>query len=217
MLTEELRHKLWKICRRTPFESSIVIRPELNPAPINLVEYFPSSVKSLFLELGSGWGEVVIELAKRNPSTGYIAFEKKWNRLKQTEVEASKLGLENIALSGINFQWFLEDLFLYETFDTILLNFPDPWPKKKHFKNRSIQIPFLELIYNLLKPGGKFLFATDHGGYARWSIRKLREFEKLKWKDQEYSFERKDFPISEFEKEKRDEGKRIYYLDRFKA
>ena len=110
----------------------------------------------------------------------------------------------------------MKDLFSANSIDTILLNFPDPWPKNKHHKNRTIQMDFLEDLFQILKPGGRFLFATDHFGYARWTIRKLRAFQKFRWDSFEYSFQRPNLPISSFEKEKMELGKRIFYLERSK-
>ena len=48
--------------------------------------------------------------------------------------------------------------------------FPDPWPKKRHWKNRLFQQPFLHGVYKILKPGGKLFVKTDHDGYAEWMV-----------------------------------------------
>jgi len=216
MSNAELRQKLWSLVSKTHTDSSLVIRPESAPSYIHFHDYFPSNINQHFLELGSGWCELILQLAKDNPNTGFISMERKWNRLRRGFESAEKLNLKNIQFSAINFQWFLNDIFPENSFDTIMLNFPDPWPKKKHHKNRSIDQYFLSTVFKLLKPGGKFLFATDHFAYARWTIRELRKFNKLKINSHEFSFERPKLPISSFEQEKMDEGKTIFYLERSK-
>jgi tRNA (guanine-N7-)-methyltransferase len=213
----EVRNKLWRICKNTPVRSPLVLQPGEEPKIIPIQDVFFNKFELHILELGSGWGEVILELAKSNPKIGYIAMERKWNRLAQTDIQARKMNLSNLLLSGVNFQWFLRDLFLPESFDKIILNFPDPWPKKKHHKNRAINPDFLEIIYQLLKPGGIFQFATDHSGYARRAIQEFRKFGKFHFDSEEWSHSRPGFPISEFEREKRGEGKRIFYLDRLKS
>jgi tRNA (guanine-N7-)-methyltransferase len=216
-MKEEIRSKLWRICKNTPVRSPLVIVPGNEPKFLDLNKYFSSTFSNYFLELGSGWGEVALELAQKQPNTGFLAMERKWNRLAQTDEKAKELDLKNLIFSGINFQWFIDDIFEPKQFHTVLLNFPDPWPKKKHHKNRAINPTFLKSIYRVLKPGGRFLFATDHGGYFRWSIRELRKSSLFRYEDQEWSNERPGFPISEFETEKRKEGKNIYYLERIKV
>lgn len=216
MLNAELRQKLWSLVSKTHSDSSLIIRPDNKPSPVPLHHYFAGNIEQHFLELGSGWCEVVLQLAEENVNMGFIAMERKWNRLRRGFELAEQKKLQNIFFSAINFQWFLSDIFPENSFDTVLLNFPDPWPKKKHHKNRSIDQNFLKSVYNILKPGGKFLFATDHFGYARWTIRHLRKFNQFESTSQEYCFERPALPISSFEQEKMDEGKRIFYLERSK-
>jgi len=216
MLNAELRQKLWSLVSKTHSKSSLLIRPDSIPSYIPFHKYFPDPIDEYFLELGSGWCEVLIQLAQKNPNIGFISMERKWNRLRRGFESAEKLDLKNIQFSAINFQWFLKDIYPEGSFDTIMLNFPDPWPKKKHHKNRSINQEFLTTVFHLLKPRGKFLFATDHFGYARWTIRHLRKFDKFKDPSLEFSFNRPALPISSFEQEKMDEGKRIFYLERSK-
>jgi|JI8StandDraft_1071087.scaffolds.fasta_scaffold141753_1 tRNA (guanine-N7-)-methyltransferase len=212
----ELRQKLWALTSKIHSPSPLILQNKNFPTQIHLQDIFISSKSQYYLELGSGWCEVVIQLAKDFPDIGFIAMERKWDRLKRGAKLAEDSQLMNLRFTAINFQWFLKDLFSANSIDTILLNFPDPWPKNKHHKNRTIQMDFLEDLFQILKPGGRFLFATDHFGYARWTIRKLRAFQKFRWDSFEYSFQRPNLPISSFEKEKMELGKRIFYLERSK-
>ena len=46
------------------------------------------------------------------------------------------------------------------------VNFPDPWPKNSHAKNRIIQTPFIEMLTRVCKPLASLTLVTDHQKYA---------------------------------------------------
>jgi tRNA (guanine-N7-)-methyltransferase len=214
-MEQKVIEKLWKIANSQSGRSEYFIRLEYGK-PLGLRTLFEKQYESFFLELGSGWGEVALELAKRQPNVGFVLMEKNIGRVKTTLKKLKQKNLENIRFIPMNFHWFLDSIFLPEQFSTILLNFPDPWPKKKHHKHRTVNSQFMDIMYTLLTYNGKFLFATDYGGYAREVIRLFRKQDKFGYETNEYSFQRKNFPISRFEEEKRNEGKRIYYIERTK-
>lgn len=215
LLDVHLQQKLWSIASRPPVTSEFLIVPEWK-TPCDIVSYFPNEISTYCLELGSGWGEVAIELASKNPKTGFVLMEKKRERIQETLHKIRGKKIQNIRMISVNFNWFLSEIFKPSSFDWIIMNFPDPWPKKKHRKNRTITPDFLRLIATILKPGGKFQFATDYGPYGRRAIACFRNMNELFSYSKEYSFLRKDFPISKFEKMKIRDGKKIYYLERTK-
>jgi len=218
LVNPEIRQKLWKFTLRTSYSSDYLLQPKEWGKKIDIKKCFPDHIKNYWLELGSGWGEVAIELAKENPTTGFLLMERKIDRVIATETKQKELGLENIRYMTVNFQWFFTELLEKEMFETILINFPDPWPKRKHHKNRVMKPKFLEEVHSLLAPNGRLLFATDYGPYARKCISMFRKTSKFNWDGtEEYSFDRSEFPRSFFETEKRNEGKQIYYLERNKV
>lgn len=73
---------------------------------------------------------------------------------------------------------------------------------------------FLESLKILLPEKGKFYFATDYGPYARKIIRLFRDSKAFSPEKVELKSERNEIPVSHFERKKREEGKRIYYIDR---
>ncbi|MBE7413078.1 MAG: methyltransferase domain-containing protein [Leptospiraceae bacterium] len=211
----QLQKKLWSIAAKPPLISEFLIVPEWK-TPCDIKKYFSGEIQSYCLELGSGWGEVAIRLALENPNIGFVLMEKKKDRIQNTLRKIQQKNLINIRIISVNFNWFLKEIFSPLTFDWIILNFPDPWPKKKHKKNRTISEDFLNLIWSILKPNGKFQFATDYGPYARQVISIFRKMNQKFSFTEEYSFSRKIFPVSKFESMKIREGKRIYYLERTK-
>ncbi len=211
-LENEVTEKLWKIASRVPFPSPYFLQPS-RVKKLNIPELFPE-FKKYFLELGSGWGEVALELAEKNPSVLYLLLEKKIDRIKKTIRNSEKKDLKNIKIITVNFNWFLNEFLSENQFDEILLNFPDPWPKSRHHKHRTFDSVFAEKLSFLLKEGGRFRFASDHGGYARQVIRNLRK--SIHFSPPQIKFQRDDIPVSFFESEKRKEGKRIYFLETIK-
>ena len=62
----------------------------------------------------------------------------------------------------------LRNHFQDGAFDAFHLYFPDPWPKRRHWKRRIVQPDFLTLIHSKLKSGGYIHIATDWVPYAEW-------------------------------------------------
>ncbi|MFQ3855884.1 tRNA (guanosine(46)-N7)-methyltransferase TrmB [Leptospira kirschneri] len=212
-MVQDLEQKLWSIASGVPFASDYFLQasPTRKLKKENL---FSKVFETYFLELGSGWGEVAISMALQRPNTGFILMEKKFDRIRHTIREIEKHSLDNVKILCVNFNWFLEEIFEENLFSEILLNFPDPWPKKRHHKKRTVNSKFLESLKILLPKKGKFYFATDYGPYARKVIRLFRDSDAFDLKKVELKSERNEIPVSHFERKKREEGKRIYYIDR---
>ena len=51
------------------------------------------------------------------------------------------------------------------------LLYPDPWPKRRHWKRRFVQDESIAQIARIVRPGGEFRFATDWPDYAAWTLR----------------------------------------------
>ena len=49
--------------------------------------------------------------------------------------------------------------------DVIHVYFPDPWPKRKHRKNRLVNTRFTDLTREALKPNGVIYLRTDDADY----------------------------------------------------
>ena len=67
------------------------------------------------------------------------------------------------------------------------LLYPDPWPKRRHWKRRFIQDESLARLARILKRGGELRFATDIADYAVYALARV-----LRSKDFEWTAERAD-------------------------
>ena len=95
LLDIQLQKKLWDIAVKPPLKSEYLIIPEWKE-PVDVQKKFSKETDSFCLELGSGWGEVAIELAKNNPSTGFILMEKRKDRIQETVHKIINNKLNNI-------------------------------------------------------------------------------------------------------------------------
>ena len=206
-----IQEKLWKIITKIPFQCEYWLKFDRQPISSDLP--FFQSYETYLLEFGPGWGELAVQLAKGNPKQGFVLVEKKKDRLQAIYQKIKKEELRNIRLIYLNFNWFLKGIFEKNLFHTILINFPDPWPKKKHHKHRTVNLDFIEKIHCLLVNQGKFYFATDNQEYAKEVLESLERVHFFSYTEK-FSYTRKSFPISYFEKIQKEQNKPIYYIER---
>ena len=53
------------------------------------------------------------------------------------------------------------------------LLYPDPWPKRRHWKRRFVQDESIAALARVLRPGAAFRFVTDWPDYAQWTLARL--------------------------------------------
>jgi tRNA (guanine-N7-)-methyltransferase len=85
----------------------------------------------------------------------------------------ARTGIRNIRLVEGTGQEMLRELLPESSVETFWINFPDPWPKKRHHRRRLIQPAFLRDLAVRLQPGGRLEVATDHEDYSDWIDRVL--------------------------------------------
>ncbi|MCB9676760.1 MAG: hypothetical protein H6737_16710 [Alphaproteobacteria bacterium] len=114
----------------------------------------------LHVEIGSGNGFFLAEVARRNPDANVLGLE---IRYKRTVMCAKKLDLAGVTNGRIAryHAAYLDDLFEPGTLSALYVNHPDPWPKERHEKNRLISRWFLEDVARLLRPGAPFRLKSD--------------------------------------------------------
>ncbi|WP_334328362.1 tRNA (guanosine(46)-N7)-methyltransferase TrmB [Companilactobacillus sp. HBUAS59699] len=129
----------------------------------------------LFLELGSGKGGFITELAKQNPQNNYVAMEVQEGAialLLKKQVENKLPNLQLLLANGSN----LTDLFAEGEITGMYLNFSDPWPKTRHEKRRLTYKSFLEQYKTVLKDDGYLQFKTDNQGLFEYSLISMNNF-----------------------------------------
>ena len=106
------------------------------------------------LDIGFGMGDVLIDLALKNPSWNFIGLEVYSAGIGRVLNEIERHEIQNIRLIEGDAAEICESFFVSNIFDRINVFFPDPWPKKKHRKRRLINDYFINTVSNLLKFNG---------------------------------------------------------------
>jgi len=149
-------------------------------APADPHTLFPHSVDEVRLEIGFGGGEHLVAQAAANRSVGYIGTDAFLNGVAKALVAIDEHRLDNVRLfSGDASE--LIDWLPGASLARIDLLYPDPWPKRRHWKRRFVQDDNLKRLARLLKSGGEFRFATDIPGYAEYVLMRILRSGDFVW------------------------------------
>lgn len=125
------------------------------------------------IEYCSGNGAWITAQALAHPQFNWIAVEMKWPRVKKIWSKTKNHSLSNLivvcgeALHTTSL--YLPDASVTEVF----VNFPDPWPKKRHWKHRLINDQFLQEMMRILTLNGSMTFVTDDVDYSDVMVKEM--------------------------------------------
>lgn len=120
----------------------------------------------LTVDLGFGRGELLLELACGEPGSAFLGVEYSHKRVLKLARRLARTPLRNLRLVCARAEAIVEDRLPEGFVHAFWINFPDPWPKKRHHRRRLIQPGFVRQLARRLEPGGALHVATDHPGYA---------------------------------------------------
>ncbi len=122
----------------------------------------------LVVEIGFGRGEFLMDLALAAPSVPHVGIEYSTKRVLKMARRLAKTAIRNVRLLDALAEPVVQDLIAPGSVQAFWINFPDPWPKKRHHRRRLLQPGFVRDLGLRLVPGGTLHVATDHEGYADW-------------------------------------------------
>lgn len=168
----------------------------------------------IHLELGTGRGDFIINMAKKYPSINFIGIELNESQVAFAAKRLEGSNLPNLKLICMDAQK-LDTIFGKEI-DTIYLTFSEPWPKKKDEKKRFTHISYLKLYDKIFKKNKHIILKTDNKGLFAYSLESLSQY----W----YSFDKVSLDLhrderelntvmTDFEKQYFKEGRPIYYVE----
>lgn len=201
-------------------EKQVLLQDGVLFVPDKLREYRYPSFSSLFdaeqpihVEYCSGNGAWIAEKAQENPGINWIAVEIKYERVRKIWSKIKNFGLKNLVVIWGEGAKITEEFLLSGSIGEVFINFPDPWPKRRHWKNRIIQQTFLEAVHRILADGGKFTFVTDDHDYSEVILDEMRNLHKFENLHSERGFieEKEGYGSSFFEELWRSKGKQIRY------
>ena len=166
----------------------------------------------LYIEVGMGKGDFIIENAKRYPDINFIGIEKYDSVIARAIEKANLEELPNLKLVRMDANK-IDEAFNKEV-DLIYLNFSDPWPKKRHAKKRLTSEVFLKKYDSIFKNDKTIIIKTDNMGLFEYSLESLSQYgytiEKISLdlhnSDIENNIE------TEYERKFSLKGNNIYYL-----
>lgn len=130
---------------------------------------YPAGTKladRIIVEVGPGRGDFLFHLAQTNPDKSIVGIEIKRKRVDKLINRVENRKLNNVTIIQDDARCALPRFFVENSVDAIFINFPDPWPKRRHEKNRVLSRDFLEDCCKVLKFYGNLNITTDFAPYA---------------------------------------------------
>lgn len=167
----------------------------------------------VYVEYCSGNGSWVLQKAQEEPHVNWIAVERKFERVRKIWTKRQNLGIQNLVIVFGEALKFSRFYLPASTVDQIYINFPDPWPKKKHAKNRLIQDPFVLQMQRIAKRGAKAIIVTDDPVYSEQISSEMRNEERWTslFPEPYYSNDWDGYGTSYFDALWREQGRTIRY------
>lgn len=165
----------------------------------------------IYIEIGMGKGDFIVNNAKMYPNINFIGIEKFDSimalAIKKIDVELPNLRLIRMDAMDI-------DKVFNKEISKIFLNFSDPWPKKRHTNRRLTSGKFLSLYDNIFINEKVIEMKTDNQGLFEYSLISFNENGYLL---KELSLDLHNSLIennimTEYEKKFSEKGMRIYYV-----
>lgn len=184
---------------------------------LNPEEIFPARPGApVEVDLGCGDGGFLLAMAREYPERQFLGVERLLGRVRKVCRDIGRSELANVRAIRVETSYALDHLLPPGFADRVHLLFPDPWPKRKHqWRRLMCRRAFLEAVHALLKPGGEFLFKTDHEGYfaaAAGTLGAIPFFERVDWPADAFFY-----PVTDFERLWRAQGRPIRGLRLRKA
>jgi tRNA (guanine-N7-)-methyltransferase len=162
------------------------------PAPTDLRALFDGA-EEVRLESGFGGGEHLMSEAERHPRTGFIGIEPFVNGMAKALTAIDERKLANVRLhhgDATDVLAWLPDTSI-SRFDLI---YPDPWPKRRHWKRRFVQDQSVAQIARIVRPQGEFRFASDIPDYVAWTLIRFMRSPYFAWTAEQADNWRKPWP-----------------------
>ncbi|MCA1032394.1 tRNA (guanosine(46)-N7)-methyltransferase TrmB [Bacillus timonensis] len=161
-----VRNKPWakELLEENP--KFVILKPEEHKGRLH--EFFGNN-NPIHIEVGTGKGRFITEMAKANPNINYIGIELSTSVIVTALEKIIEDQIPNVKLMNVNAEK-LTDYFADGEISRLYLNFSDPWPKTRHEKRRLTYKRFLAIYEQILKPNGEIHFKTDNRGLFEYSL-----------------------------------------------
>ena len=164
-------------------------------------------------EIGFGNGEFLIKKSKLHPERNFFGIDYSIESFRRAKKAIEKENIPAIKIVCLEAKAAFIVLVPEKSLSHIYLNFPDPWPKKKHYKNKLLDREFLTIAASCSTDKGKIIVATDDPFYRDFILEEIASvhlWQSLFHKG--WTNELSDHFSTKYEKKWRNEGKDIFYM-----
>jgi len=164
-------------------------------------------------EIGFGNGDFLVKKSNLHPERNFFGIDYAIESFRRAKKMIEKVDVPSVKLVCLEAKAAFIVLIPEKSLSHIYLNFPDPWPKKKHFKNRLLDREFFTIAASCSVNKGKIIIATDDNFYRDFILEEMAAvhlWESLFQKG--WTDELSDHFSTKYEKRWRKEGKEIFYM-----
>jgi tRNA (guanine-N7-)-methyltransferase len=146
------------------------VSPDENPRRRPLAREAPfGDARPIWLEIGFGGGEHLVNQSRANPQIGLLGCEPFVNGVAKALAGIEAAGIDNIRLHPGDARDLIE-LLPAALLARVFLLYPDPWPKARHARRRFANRENLALLTPAMAPGAELRLATDIPDYAEHAL-----------------------------------------------
>lgn len=135
--------------------------------PLDLDAVFGHKPGALEVDLGCGKGRFLLAHAEQNPDISFLGIDRLLLRLLRVERQARREKHCNIRLLYVDACYAVGHLLPACSVAVYYIFFPDPWPKRRHYRRRLFDEDFLNALNKTLVPAGYIHVVTDHADYFK--------------------------------------------------
>ena len=194
--------------------AEVLPRLSITPEALARGQAFGPVFREVWLEVGFGAGEHLIEQAKANSDVGLVGCEPFLNGVAAVLAGLEREQLSNVRLRRGDAQALIEaapDGY----FSRVFILYPDPWPKRRHHKRRVVEAGMIAGLARVMRRGGELRFATDIDDYAGWTLKRFLASPSFRWTANRADDWRRPWPDwrpTRYEAKARKEGRGSVYL-----
>lgn len=155
-------------------DSTSILYQEKLDGTITSQEIFGNDAP-LHIEIGSGKGKVLLQAARNFPDQNFLGLEKTPMCLKIFAQKNEVAKLDNARAIHCYLEQLFDTLIPDESLESVMIYFPDPWPKKRHRKRRFFVKKNIEMLLTKIREGGELLFKSDFEDYYTQAVNEIRQ------------------------------------------
>jgi tRNA (guanine-N7-)-methyltransferase len=153
------------------------------PEPLEIEKIFAKPNLPLFLDIGCARGRFILKMAEITPDRNFLGVEIREPLVREANRIGQEKGLDNLHYEFCNAMMALDRLLEKlpaRLLQTVTIQFPDPWFKKKHAKRRMVNRELVETVVAHLAGRGRIFVQTDIEFLAEEMFDLFRQNENLR-------------------------------------